>query len=534
VLKKIILAIATFAIIAIAFMVVQWQENLSRPNHAVQKQELPPRRPPQQIAASSQPDQPANPQTLSFGQASIPPGEAPKIHRYDRQGNAKIIFGAESWRPISDTEFDLTKPKARLLLPRGQVAYVQADAGRVEMRKGDSSTKLDPHRGQFEGHVNIIIDRTDIEWRKDHPDRVAPEQHSEKVIKIWLEDVEFDLDFNWLKSTGAVTIQSKEGTLEGTGLSLHWDEMDRKVREVTIHHGKRARLRLAGLMNFQSIDTESTDQTNNQNSETQSEEDLAEEPLPEYPFAFAETDQDQQNAASTTEQADEHTKNLLEMAQLKKQKPPSIKTYQIAFQDRVVVEHIKGVQVIKRLSADLLKLTRDFSSSELNPGGIRRTSPSTSKPSATDQDESGDEHENQPKQNTQDQYLEVCWTGPLTIKPVKEQKKEDTKQKDTKSKGQKLHLLATGSPVELFDRQKGSARCLELEYHEKDRKVWLRGGPKQPVIMQRGEGRRLTGGELFLDPQQGIVRMTGAPPHRINLQKQNRRVTCSKIIPAIK
>jgi DNA-binding beta-propeller fold protein YncE len=157
VFKKIILAVATFGIICVAYVIYQWQDVTTTRSPRVAE---PPVRPVARRAVATQPAA-SRPEdaTFSFKGARIPPGESPRVSVFDDKGNARYVFQCTGWKPLSDNEFHITNPTARLLLPGGQLAYVWADEGQVVFQRGDGNA-LNPKSGWLRGHVRIFIDRS--------------------------------------------------------------------------------------------------------------------------------------------------------------------------------------------------------------------------------------------------------------------------------------------------------------------------------------------------------------------------------------
>lgn len=502
-LKKALLFLTTLSIIAVIFLIVSWKD---APENFTQKQEqevidLPDPEPMTRPAAA------ANAEKLSFGGANIPPGDSPHIVVYDRQGNAKIVFQSKSWRPRTEneTEFDLTEPNARLLLPRGQLAMVSADKGRIAFQKTDGNN-LKPQHGRFEGQVTIRIDRTDIEWRKNHPDQAEPEQHPDKIITITLDDVEFDLNFNWLKSQGPVRIESHEGILEGKGLTLLWDETNREVREVIIQEGHRAVLHLSDLMQL------TGDKPTPEVVQADEEETLS--PEQQEVIESIRGSASQPADGSTDEEIDEDAMAIIELAQrIDKDKEVSVKTYRISFYNDVLIEQRADDAVVKKIQARLLEIIRDFSTRELNTdrGGLaarpaNRPATAESRPADVTEPDSHAE----PPVDTPKQEVVLHWKGQLVIRP------HDGENTDLQLQPGETILLAEGDPLVIEDRDKGSVTCRQLQYRDADNRITIRGGEGLPIHMKTEPARELVGADLFyLDPAAGVARIEG-PGHLID------------------
>ncbi|MHC4443011.1 MAG: hypothetical protein ACYTBZ_00875 [Planctomycetota bacterium] len=485
--KKIILALATFAFIAIAYTIYQWQDD-TIPSERQRKNQVAQHR---KRTVHPRTTQPADitalrGKSISFRDAAIPPGKSPKISLFDEKGNERIQFRSTEWKPVSDNEFHLVEPTARILLPRGQVAYVRADEGQVVVERGDSDN-YNPKSGWMRGHVRIFIDRTTPQWRTKHPDRAEPDQHAESVVKIWMQDVRFDLDMNSLNSKGPIILQSPDGTIEGEGLELVWNEVDRKVKRLRIARGKRATVRGGALAGF---DMTADTKVVGRDTTTQP--------------ATSPTDRPPAKAdVRKTEKAQEDI-DALEFIEpdegVAKPKADRIDTYQIVFRDNVDAKQLEGVRVKGRLKAQILTLIRDFSqdqrsafehvSDETAPEQGKK--PITSAPA------------DQTPENNSPTNIELKWTGEMVITPI------EPDPGDTPITEERFHIIATGNPVEVFDRGTGTLTCRKLKYHDETKQIWLQGAPDHPVVMREGPDRQLIGNEIFFDRKARIALVNGA------------------------
>ncbi len=484
-LRKIILVLAAIALIAVAFIIVQWRDEPLRPTRRQTAPVLPPiREMPDRTARSQPANAPRTDQTaFSFRDTDLLPGESPRIRVYDEKGNARIVVQSEQCRPISNDEFHLSQPTARLLLPREQIAYVRADEGQVRVLRGDGLS-MSPKSGWFRGHVCLFIDRSTADWRKAHPELAEPEQHPEKVVKIWLEgEVSFDMDFARLECKGPIRLQSKEGSIEGEGLLLEWDEVQRVIKRVVINRGEKATLRLTDLSDLRRADKVSSAPA-------------ADTEAASTPIARAE-----KPSAQQTEDERKREIQFLEPDELaREEEAKRIRTYRISFQDNVLAEQREGIRLVSRIQANLLELLRDFSPKEMDPAiGLGTTRPAAeTQPGETKERKTDDLTE-----PAVEKTIVLRWSGPLVIEPTQEQPAAETDV-------QRTHLLARGDPVRVTDPKAGTATCHELEYHDETRQVWLRGTAAAPFVMQTRPEETLSGEVFTLDWSSGIARVEGS------------------------
>jgi lipopolysaccharide export system protein LptA len=526
VFKKILLFVTTLAVAVVAFMAYTWRET-ARPAK-VENVESTPHRPAR--ALSTKPAEGLNAPGFELKGAVIPPGDSPKVVVLDSKGNAKIIFQSAAWRPISETGFHVTEPNARMLLPGGQLAYVWADEGEVELQRHEGNN-FTPRKGLLRGNVRIFIDRSKPEWREANRDWVEPERHPEMIVKMWLDNVEFDLDLGRIESHGPITVQSPDGSLEGRGLELIWNETNRQVRLLRIEEGRRAIIRTSGLVGFGGG----------------SVKDAMQGPA-DAPGAATEKPTEKQRAAKAAQKrrpATQPAKPKVDDRQFEfhtlddkdTAKPPTdrIDAYNIEFKGNVVAEQKDGGKVAGQLKAAVLQLVAEIGREERAavehvPEARRGEGEESTQPAQAEgeSDQSAPSAAGAPTQPKPERRatVEVRWTGELVATPIMGERSQPKKTKaaaqaaaakpaqpangEPAKKAEQFHVVATGSPVELFDRDSGGATCQRLEYHAENKRLWLTGTRDEMVTMNAGADRQLMGEKVFFDRQTGIARVEGA------------------------
>jgi len=543
--RKIILVVATFALVCVAFAIYVWREDsgLLQTRRALTPPPISP--PATRPAGTTQPGD-AKRATIAIKWANIPSGEKPKIRVYDpKTGEAKIIFQAREWDPVSDSEFHLISPSARILLPGGQLAYVQADEGQVKVQVNDDDN-LDPKSGWFKGNVQITIDLTDADWRRKNPDQANLDQHPDTVVKIWMEDARFDLDLARLESDGTIRVESTRGTIEGKGLELVWSEVDRRVKLLRIVEGKRATLRGSELSEFGVIPTQ---------AEIVKEEssDQPSHPLANMPVQITRSDEvgpektdrsvslaaiNKAESSSTAPANKTFTTDIKppgekiafwDESKTPKPKEDRIDTYRVVFKDNIDAQQKEGSEITGRLKADTLTLLSDFGREERSrfqhiPGTqpaknkkpARATAPAVAvkdleakKLQATTAPEPAGKSPKakKPKPET---TIEMVWTGEVLLEPVAT-RTPATQPDGAKKPKKRFHLIAEGQPVELHKVDQGSAVCRKLEYHTESKQFWLFGSAEHPAVLGSGTERQIVVEKhLFFDYSVGIARIEGA------------------------
>ena len=525
-LRKILLCISTLGILGIAFAIYLWrQQPIVRPEPPVSTTRPHPVRVP---VTGTQPSEDGR-TALRYEWANIPAGQAPQVRVYDQHtGQARIAFQSRQWEPISDTEFHLVEPTARVLLPGGQLAYVRADEGQVRVQSGGDKNLI-PQRGWFRGRVQIFIDRTSPEQRRENPRLAQPELHPEAVVKIWLDEARFDLDLDRLESDGPVLVQSAQGSIEGVGLRLMWSETDRRLQYLRVLKGKRAVIRGAGLSEagplpgaFEFVaeeqDASETDAPQSAlpfHLAQESTEDVpAREKDSQPPAAPAVQKQKAQVVDRGAAGRPERIVLLDPDLPTPAPKKDRVDTYNVRFSGDVLARQREGIRVTGSLTADALTLLADFGREErdaveyLPPderagSASRPASQPATQPAAT-----------QPRpEMDSDSTIELLWTGELVVTPEASPVREvaDEAAPPDEAKPQKrFHLMAEGAPVRLADARRGTVTCGKLEYHLEARQGWLTASPGNPVVMAAGSDRQLIADEqLFFDQQAGLARIIG-------------------------
>ena len=517
--RKIILVIATFALVCVAFAIYVWREDTG-PRSRIRPQPVSRQPVASRPAAASRPaDQ--HP-TFTYQWAKIPPGQAPKVRVYDpRTGEVRISFQATQWDPISDTEFHLKKPSACVRLPGGQLAYVRADEGQIKVDTSDTRNP-NPKSGWFKGNVEIFIDRTRPEWRQQHPDLAAPEQHPEAIVKIWLEDAHFDLDLARLESQGSVLVQSSQGSLEGRGLELIWSEADRRLHKLCIKEGKRAVIRGMGPSEGGTLAGGSA-RTPEEGEPTGLFAPIGlpglvaaqgGEPTPAAPPAGGESAAELAAPTSQPAEADRQGQIAFLDQQSYRARKNQIDTYHLVFRDNVEARQIQGAKTVGSLKADVLTLLSDVGREErasvaytpgMSASGGRQAG-STTTPATSGPDDSRRKRRDLTAENQS--VIEMAWTGEVLVEPVPP---TSTQQEEPiGSNKRRFHLRAEGNPVDMVDAQQGRVTCRTFEYHLESKQGWLTGTPQEPVVLNAGPDRQVVVERaLFFDQTAGIARING-------------------------
>ena len=155
--------------------------------------------------------------------------------RDPKTGRLERVFMAKKWTKLSEEKYQLTEPKVEVYQRRGQRVYIGGDEGTVLAQEAAGGFR--PRRGSLKGHVEVIIDNATAY------DRPPMEERPDDLIKIYVDDVEFDSERLEIKTDSPLELRSASADLQGQGLEIRWDEAPEELRELHIWHGKKMVIR---------------------------------------------------------------------------------------------------------------------------------------------------------------------------------------------------------------------------------------------------------------------------------------------------
>ncbi len=239
--KRLLLAVITLCVVLGAYFVLSEQDHVATPqaDPAVQADIH------RFIAPAHQPvgqhDHP--------GQHQFSPGDNTRFRVYDEMTNRlKYVFEAEKWEPVTESKFRVVKLNIEIYTPKGQITFIRADESEVDMQK-NARGGMDPKRGFVKGNVQVVMDRTTLDWREAHPDLATADSHPDQLIRIWLDEARFDMDLAELASDSTILIDSADARIERVaGLTLQWNQVDNRVDSLKFKQGGLMKLRRGGRM----------------------------------------------------------------------------------------------------------------------------------------------------------------------------------------------------------------------------------------------------------------------------------------------
>jgi len=474
--------------------------------------------------------------TITQGNLTFSPGDNTRFRVYDEMTNRlKYVFEAEKWEPVTESKFRVVKLNIEIYTPKGQVTFIRADESEVDVQK-NARGGMDPKRGFVKGNVQVVMDRTTLDWREAHPELAAADAHPDQLIRIWLDEARFDMDLAELASDSTILIDSADARIERVaGLTLQWNQVDNRVDSLKFKQGGLMKLRRGGRMiDFGLPGSERSRRAPGAGAaaavdvalepakanapmtlESLSAEDAAEEIRIEAAVAAASAEPEAGAAARperptrtaeqfASEASDMQSEVRLAAAGVTTQ--PSeivsgqrgkkkIDTYRAVFTNNVVIEQNDGMKPIGKLECDRLEVNFDFGQKQKGLASTERARDAgpTAEPSAGDAP--ADEELTDDKTR-----LTLSWNGPLELRPIQVDDEIQT--------GERFDAIATGLPVKVTS-ERGNAVCTQLVYRHERRQVWLSGTDESPADLGVSTARRLKGREVFFDQKRGLARVDG-------------------------
>ena len=245
-LRSVQLAIISLAVVGIAFGIYQLGVE------PLEQEELTTAEIPEKLREAFENDSKVGPrggrEGFVFGDIPVTVVEKPGITLYEEVTHRKRMhMRFDEPRQLDDTGrlFEISNPIITYYMKRGQRAVVRADRALITSRE---TGKIDPQRGEFIGHVRIVIDRRTDEWRAENPELAKRPPPQNQVSRIWMDRLEFDLDLGRLEIPGEVRIEADEMLLEGLGLTARWSETTGRVERLILAEGRQ--LIIQGSLGF--------------------------------------------------------------------------------------------------------------------------------------------------------------------------------------------------------------------------------------------------------------------------------------------
>ena len=447
------------------------------------------------LITSALPEMPGRPVPIGRpprgGGASIQDANEVCIVARDKEGRLEAIYRAGRWTRRDDGSHLLIDPRVELYHRNDQRTILLADKAEVYGEELDRGVKI--RRAKLSGNVRIYFDPS------TEPDRAPVEERPDEVVRVHVEDVEFDNEHLSIQTDGRVTVFSPEADIYGQGLSISWNETPRELRLLRIERGQyMAVYNVPEELNMISLPgggQEGAAATSRPASQPASQPAGADTQPVIVRIQDVKPPAGTQPTTATTASAPA--------------KPKARNQYVAEFnRDVKVVHRSRRLQGAEKLS---LRFDWDASWRKGREGGYlgrrrsrdrrakkppaatapssRPTSRPTSRPAGT-----------QPAGPGEPEPMEIYWTGPLVIRPVG---RTETPKQD------RYEVTATGAKVVLTD-PRATALCREFLFRHPEQTGYLRGAAESPVRLLLAEGADVASATIRFDPGRGWARLDGA------------------------
>ncbi len=376
----------------------------------------------------------------------LAPGQETGFTVFDEfTGRPVQQFRWANWEKVAGTRNDVavTDPELRLFTQQLVVA-IKAERGQLAVDEVDRR-RFRPKKGWLEGNVEITIERD----AKGEETRAAVALDG---LTIHLERMHFDMALGELKGEGTLQVKSPAFSLDGKGLRLVWNDVDRRVDTLEIYEGNQLSIELASGL-FQQVRTE--------------------------PSAAPATHAPPPPATPDAP-------------------PRRVMTYAVALLENVRARHFRGDQPIGLLTADELHLLFDMADNSKAvfqdgqpPAAETAAGPEAAEAPPTDAAEAAEP--------PAPERLVVQWSGPLQLAPQLNARPSGELRRHIEARGDLVHLEGNGTTID----------CGGLLYREEERRLWLHPRADRPVALRMARGPAVDATSIFLDRDAGIVKLVG-------------------------
>jgi len=146
----------------------------------------------------------------------------------DEQGRLRGIYRAARSQKQPDGSYLLTKPVIEIYQKDGRGTFIRAERGVVYAAQ--SARGLDVQRAELRGDVSIVFE---LPRQPDQPATEKPD-----VIRIYVDDIEYDQELLTLYTDGPVRVFSSMIDIVGEGVTVSWNEEPNELRVLRIERGQ--------------------------------------------------------------------------------------------------------------------------------------------------------------------------------------------------------------------------------------------------------------------------------------------------------
>ena len=421
----------------------------------------------------------AAPTTAPAGEGTSPVRDAQDVEiiARDERGRLQGRYQAARWDRRADGAQVLTRPRVELYQKDGQQIILRAD--KAELYGQELNRGVNIRRARLSGNVTIYFDLS------RRPDRLPVEQRPDEVVRVHVEEVDFDRKHLTITTDEQVTVFSPEADIYGRGMTISWNESPRELRLLRIEHGEYMAIYNVppelDMIALPGSEPTTGPATTSPASAPFGSPGPAARPA-KMPVALPASQpgaaQSQPVYVHLAEPGAAQSQPAGSQPTTAPDKPKPRNQYQAEFHDGVKVIHrnrrLSGASVMtlkfdwddswRKGSDNILGLSRRKRRGE----AVAATTGPATAPSATTQPAglpATAPAQTQPGQDAEP--MEIYWTGPLVIQPMG--------RTETPSRGT-YDLSAEGKRVILTDAR-ATVLCRQFSYQHPRQSGWLEGGP---------------------------------------------------------
>ena len=422
----------------------------------------------------------------------VSPGIGLRIaEHHPKHHHLVALYTAEAWDKVGD-RFLLKAPRMEWYLRGGEVITIQAEKGTVKAR--DIGGRWNIQEGELMGEVWILLDIA------TEPARPPLSERPGDAVRIHVDQMHFDRDALLIYSDSYVSVFARQADILGRGLRISWSMGPRELRELKILHGEYMCIRQGQERFVGEVSLPGPAEAGPPTSAPAPGAESSAAPLPAIrggPALLAAELLPAALAATTATQA--ATGPATSTASAPAAAPVVKDTYCAVLTGDVVVT--SGNRYLR--NADEVKVVFEFQ----QPGqeGPAATMSASGPPETAGGRSSGGTRATgaatRPARAALPaaEPLEVTWSGPLVLKPLRG---------DEAYVPGRLDVEARGAALELADGR-ATARCKVFEFYSTDQRGRLVGTQAEPVQLRLAGGETSRAREIRFDRKRGVVNLDG-------------------------
>lgn len=430
----------------------------------------------------------APPATQPTGESVLGSGEEVWIQQFDREtGDLTSEFRAARYDPPQNGVVHVVLPEARFYTRDGQVLTISARSGEVVMpeqtRKTDRLDSIQgapPSRGTlYDVFLGVL----------ETPDDNQPSLTCRVPVvafdydSLTLYTIQTEIDGRIVPADRVpVTIRGEEYDFDGQGLTVRWNQRDQRLEQLLIEHGGRLVVKRPGPLGRWPISL--------RESSTGSDPLSIKQPLD---IQLVQADPVEARRMSAEEAEIRRQKRLAAARQISQEtgrSPREPVAYRASFLDSIAIreaDRLIGSADRMIVTFTLGKQTNDNAPASTQP----QTQPRSTHPLTTRQTA-------EPKTLSRMDPIQITWTGPLTVIPLKYDE-SGLRTPDDRS------VRLEGSPVRL-ERDGNLIQATSITAASVGERFSAKGSTKDdPVVLKNADGTTLQTPQLDIVGTRGIV-----------------------------